>query len=108
MEATLALGIIDDEEPDEGCEFVVFNITTNSGNGSVVQRSGIHDVGTVATIRIAENDFASSVLERSTDDAHSGGGGLSPASAKVGATLGFFSFQLRTQFQRVHTCLVRP
>lgn len=75
-----------DEEPDEDCEVLVLGVVNVTGvNASVVVEAGINNVSSEAFVAIREVNFTGAVLEMTfPQDALSGPGGLSPASAKVG------------------------
>lgn len=76
------LHIVNDDEPNEGCEFVSVGVSSVSSFGSIVVNGGIHDVSAEAIVIIEESDFMSAIL--GTEGVSPGGeGGLSPTTAEV-------------------------
>lgn len=88
-ESVVSLPIVHDNDPNEGCEFVQVGLTAVSGTGSAVLNGGIHDVSAEAVVLIEEDDFTSAVRTTAPPEGlDAAGGGLSPATAEVGGSVG--------------------
>ena len=84
-ESVVSLPILQDQDPNEGCESVTLGVTAVTGEGSAVVDGGIHDVSAGASVRIDEITFTSAVLETAAPEGLDvAAGGLSPATAEVG------------------------
>lgn len=85
----MSLPVLPDDDANEGCEAVTLGVTAVTGQGSAVLDGGIHDVSADASVRIEETTFTSAVLETAPPEGlDAAGGGLSPATARVGINCG--------------------